>query len=192
MIKEGSKGPIVAEFAFLRVTTIRKALPGPRVWVVFRRQIHPVPELKFYMSNAPATCARAELVRVSGLRWPVETTLEEGKDELGMDHYQTRSWISWHHHMAQTFMAHLFLMRLRLLFKKKPCLDHGTSASVNRTGSGRRARTKTRHSLHHRLSSTTELCRVLLVSPSNTRAERLIFTWASTEREVSDYPEVSE
>jgi hypothetical protein len=59
---------------------------------------------------------------VSGLRWPVETTLEEGKDELGMDHYQTRSWVSWHHHMAQPLMAHLFLMRLRFAFKKSSAL----------------------------------------------------------------------
>ncbi len=192
VIKEGSKGPIVAQFAFLRVTTIRNGLPGPRGWAVFRRQIHPEPELKFYLSNAPATCPRAELVRVSGLRWPVETTLEEGKDELGMDHYQTRSWVSWHHHMAQTFMAHLFLIRLRLVFKKKSCVDHGASASVNRTGFGRRARTKTRYPLRHRLSSTAELRRVSLASPPKTQAQRLIFTWASTEREVSDYPEVSE
>jgi len=104
------------------VTTVRDGLPGPRVWAIFRRQVQPTPELKFYLSNAPATCSRAELVRVCGLRWPVETTLEEGKDELGMDHYETRSWVSWHHHMAQTFMAHLFLMRVRLLFKKSPVL----------------------------------------------------------------------
>jgi len=59
---------------------------------------------------------------VRGLRWPVETTLEEGKDELCMDHYPTRSWVSWHHHMAQTLMAHLFLMRLRFVFKKGSAL----------------------------------------------------------------------
>jgi SRSO17 transposase len=60
--------------------------------------------------------------RVCGLRWPVETTLEEGKDELGMDHYEVRSWVGWHHHMAHTFRAHLFLIRLCLLLKKSPAL----------------------------------------------------------------------
>jgi hypothetical protein len=68
VIKEGSQGPIVAQFAFLRVRAIRNRLPGPRVWTEFRGQIHPEPELKFYLSNAPATCSRAELVRVRGLR----------------------------------------------------------------------------------------------------------------------------
>jgi len=68
VITEGNQGPIVAQFVFLRVRGIRHGLPGPRVWTVFRRQIHPEPELKFYLSNAPATCSRAERVRVRGLR----------------------------------------------------------------------------------------------------------------------------
>jgi SRSO17 transposase len=192
VIKEGSKGPLVAQFAFLRVTAVRQGLPGPRVWVVFRRQIHPEPELKFYMSNAPATCPRTELVRVCGLRWPVETTLEEGKDELGMDHHQTRSWVSWHHHMAQTFMAHLFLMRLRLVFKKKSCVDHGPSTSAHRASIRRRTRTQTGHPRHYRLPATAQLRSLLLASPQQMQAQGLIFSWASTEREVTDYPKVSE
>jgi SRSO17 transposase len=120
--KAGRQGPMVAEFAFLRVTAVRDRLPGPRVWAVFRRSLEPQPELKFYLSNAPLSCAHYELAQLTGLRWPVETTLEEGKGEVGMDHYETRSWRGWHHHMVQTFLAHLFLMRLRLLFKKTPAL----------------------------------------------------------------------
>jgi hypothetical protein len=77
--------------------------------------------LKFYLSNAPSHYSTQELIRVSGLRWPIETALEEAKGEVGMDHYETRTWLGWHHHMFQTFMAHLFLIRLRLLFKKN-CL----------------------------------------------------------------------
>ena len=55
-----------------------------------------------------------------GLRWPIETALEESKGEVGQDHYETRSWLGWHHHMLQSFQSHLFLMRLRLVFKKSP------------------------------------------------------------------------
>jgi SRSO17 transposase len=184
-IKEGSKGPIIADFAFLHVTTVRDGLPGPRVWAIFRRQVQPTPELKFYLSNAPATCSRAELVRVCGLRWPVETTLEEGKDELGMDHYETRSWVSWHHHMAQTFMAHLFLMRVRLLFKKKSSVDNRPSTSAHCTRTRRRASRIPRHPGYARVSATTQLRRLLFASPSNAQAENLIITWASTEHKVS-------
>jgi SRSO17 transposase len=56
---------------------------------------------------------------MSGLRWPVETALEEGKMALGMDHYETRTWRGWHHQMTLTFLAHHFLVRLRLQLKKK-------------------------------------------------------------------------
>jgi SRSO17 transposase len=122
IIKEGSKGPIVAEFAFLRVTPIRDELPGLRCWAIFRRTLGPQPEVKFYVSNAPATCPLQEFVRVSGLRWPVETALEEGKGEVGMDHYETRTWRGWHHHMTHSMLAHLFLIRLCLVFQKSPAL----------------------------------------------------------------------
>jgi SRSO17 transposase len=118
-IQEGSKGPLMVELAFLRVTPVREELPGPRCWAIFRRTLGAQPETKFYLSNAPADCSRQELTRITGMRWPVETALEEAKGEVGLDHFETRSWQGWHHHMLQSFLAHLFLIRLRLLFQKK-------------------------------------------------------------------------
>jgi len=67
--QEGRQGPLVAEFAFLRVTTVRDQLPGPRVWAMFRRSLDNSPELKFYLSNVPPTGDQRELVRISGRRW---------------------------------------------------------------------------------------------------------------------------
>ncbi len=119
IIKEGSKGPLRVELAFMRVTPVRDQLPGPRCWAIFRRSLGAQPESKFYLSNAPADCPPAELTRITGMRWPVETAFEEAKGEVGLDHYETRTWQGWHHHMLQSFLAHLFLMRLRLLFQKK-------------------------------------------------------------------------
>jgi len=168
-IKEGSKGPLVAEFAFLRVTTVRDRLPGPRLWAIFRRRPGPQPEFKFYLSNAPTTCPQRELVRLSGLRWPVETALEEGKGEVGMDHYETRSWWGWHHHMTHTFLAHLFLMRLRLIFKKKSGVDHRPGASVSGPGHRGRQRPSARHRGDRPLLSTAEPCRLLLASQTHTQ-----------------------
>jgi hypothetical protein len=122
LVKEGSQGPLVYDFAFLRVTTLRAGLPGPRVWAIFRRKRGKDPEFKFYLSHAPATCRHAEFVRVSGLRGPVETALEEAQGEVGPAHYETRGWVSWHHHIAHAFRAHLFLVRLCLVFKKSPAM----------------------------------------------------------------------
>ena len=118
-LKEGSKGPIVCDFAFLRVVESRGGLPGPDLWLIIRRNVDNPTELKFYFSNAPVDVPLLELVRLSGLRWPIEIIFEEGKGELGFDHYETRSWLGWHHHMTLVSLAHHFLVRLRLKFKDK-------------------------------------------------------------------------
>jgi SRSO17 transposase len=114
MVKEGSKGPIVCDFAFVRISEARQGLPGPRVWLVIRRNVADPSEVKFYFSNAPETIESLELVRMSGMRWPVELTFEEGKEELGMDQYETRSWLGWHHHMLLVMLAHHFLVWVRV------------------------------------------------------------------------------
>jgi len=118
LIKEGSKGPMVAEFAFLRSVAVRDELPGPDVWIVFRRSLSDDRKLKVYLSNAPLDTPVKELVRVAGLRWPVETAIEEGKDGLGMDHYEVRSWLGWHHHMTECLLAHHFLVRCQQRLKR--------------------------------------------------------------------------
>ncbi|HEU0292167.1 MAG TPA: IS701 family transposase [Anaerolineales bacterium] len=94
-IQAGSKGPLLAEFAVLRVTPIQDRLPGFRQWLICRRSLGAHAEVKFYLSNAPSHCTTQELVRVSGLRWPIETTLQEAKGEVGMDHYEVRTWLGW-------------------------------------------------------------------------------------------------
>jgi SRSO17 transposase len=119
VVKEGSKGPIVCDFAFLRITEARGGLPGPEVWLVIRRNVANPTEIKFYLSNAPAHIPVSELVRLSGMRWPIEIIFEEGKGEVGLDHYQTRSWLGWLHHMVLSFLAHHFLVRLRVKLKTR-------------------------------------------------------------------------
>jgi SRSO17 transposase len=129
-IKEGSKGPIAADFACVRVTRARRGRPGLAGWLILRRSLGEKQEVKYFLSNAPASCLPTTLVRVSGLRWPVETAIEEAKGELGMDHYETRTWRGWHHHMPQTLLAHHFLVRLRGRLKKSSGVDPGSSPSA--------------------------------------------------------------
>jgi SRSO17 transposase len=117
LIKEGSKGPIVADFATVRVIGVREGLPGPAVWLVLRRHVE-TGELKTYVSNAPATTCQARLVWVSGMRWPLETCFEDGKQYLGMGDYEVRSWPGWHHHMTLCMLAHFFLVRMQCRLKK--------------------------------------------------------------------------
>lgn len=118
-IKEGSKGPIVCDFAFLRLLEARANLPGPEVWLIIRRNLDDPAVVKFYFSNAPAETPLIEFVRVSGMRWPIEIIFEEDKGEIGLDHYETRSWRGWHPHMLLVALAHHFLVRLRARFHEK-------------------------------------------------------------------------
>jgi SRSO17 transposase len=118
-IKEGSQGPMVADFAALRVVAVRDALPGPDVWLVLRRHIE-TQELKTYLCNAPIDTPLETHVRMSGMRWPIETCFEDGKQLLGMGDYEVRSWTGWHHHMTLVILAHFFVVRMSLRFKKKP------------------------------------------------------------------------
>jgi SRSO17 transposase len=119
IIKEGSKGPIVADFAVLRVSGVRKGLPGAEVWLVLRRDVMTL-EMKYFLSNAPVETELTTLVRISGMRWPIESCFEDGKQFLGMGDYEVRSWIGWHHHMTMCMLAHHFLVRLQQGLKKTP------------------------------------------------------------------------
>ncbi len=113
---EGSKGPLVAEFVAVRVVAVRERLPGPAGWLLVRRTVPTAgeaPEYKYYLSNAPGDTPLAELVRVSGLRWPIEACFTECGQELGLDEYEVRSWRGWHHHTALVLLAHHFLVRLQ-------------------------------------------------------------------------------
>lgn len=114
-ILEGSRGPLVADFAALRALATRDGLPGPEVWALLRRPVtdDPAAKVKYYLCNAPAMTPLDALVRVNGMRWPIESCFEEGKGELGLDHYELRFWRGWHHHMALVILAHHFLVRLQ-------------------------------------------------------------------------------
>jgi SRSO17 transposase len=117
LIQEGSQGPQVAEFAFLRVSAMREGLPGPEVWLVLRRSLTDR-ELKTYLCNAPTDIPQQRLVRMSGMRWPIETCFETGKQELGMGDYEVRSWRGWHHHMTLVIVTLAFLVRVQNRLKK--------------------------------------------------------------------------
>jgi len=123
-IKEGAKGPLVAEFAFVRAVAVRDALPGPDVWAVLRRRPGDPRETKVYLSNAPAATTPETLVWLSGMRWPVESAIQESKGELGLDHYEVRGWVGWHHHTTMTLLAHHFLVRLRRQVGGKGTVPH--------------------------------------------------------------------
>ncbi len=138
-ILEGAKGPLVADFVAFRAVAVRDKLPGPEVWVLIRRKVNGAaeePKYKFYLGNAPADTALGELVRVCGMRWPIESSFEEGKGELGMDQYELRFWAGWHHHMTLLILAHHFLVRLqRRLGQREGAAEAGSRPPGSSTDS---------------------------------------------------------
>jgi SRSO17 transposase len=119
VIKEGRKGPIACEFACLRVIESRSNLPVTELWLILRRNLDDPSIIKYYFSNAPIDTPLNEFVRLSGMRWPIETIFEEAKGEVGLDHYEMRSWLGWHHHMLLVALAHHFLVRLKTRFQEQ-------------------------------------------------------------------------
>ena len=133
-VSEGTKGPITYEFARQRVTLCKDGLPNRTVWLVLKRTLGAEPLYTYAISNAPASTPFSTFVWLSGLRWAVEQCFEEGKTELGMDHYEVRKYGGWHHHMLMTMLAHFFLWHLTLkLGKKSPSLDDVATTTI--TGS---------------------------------------------------------
>lgn len=108
-LREGEKGPLVFEFAVLRVWAMRHNRPGPPIWMMIRRSLEKTPEVWYYVSNAPENTPWQALAMVSGTRFRVEESFEDAKMHLGMADYETRSWKSWHHHMSLVALAHLYV-----------------------------------------------------------------------------------
>jgi SRSO17 transposase len=117
-VREGAVGPLVFEFAAVRVWGLRPRKPGPPSWLLIRRSLGEEPEVKYYVSNADAETPLSTLALVACTRCRVEEFFEDCKGYLGMTQYETRSWIGWHHHMALVGLAHLFVTLARKRLQK--------------------------------------------------------------------------
>lgn len=117
ILAEGSKGPIIAQLCFMRIVEYRNGLPGKDLWLVMRKDANG--KLRYAFSNASLDTPKEEIKKAVTMRWPIEQCFEDGKKYLGMDHYEHRSWPGWHRHMTYVILSLLFLLRLRLKFKKK-------------------------------------------------------------------------
>ena len=107
-LREGRHGPLVFEFAVLRLWAMRHDRPGPPIWLVIRRSLDGK-EVWYYVSNAAAETPWETLAMVTGTRFRVEEYFEDGKTHLGMADYEARAWTSWHHHMALVALGHLYV-----------------------------------------------------------------------------------
>ena len=109
----GEKGPITYDWTRVRVVESREGLPGPDSWLMARRSITDPTDIAYYLSNAPPSTSLQTKAEVASARWSIETTIEEGKGETGLDEYEVRYWHSWHRHITLSMMAHVWLASVR-------------------------------------------------------------------------------
>jgi SRSO17 transposase len=102
---EGTKGDLTARFVALRVRPAKSR--GDR-WLLCERGLT-TDERKYYLLNLDAAAPLHELVAVVRGRWPIEQQYRELKDELGIDHFEGRSYRGWAHHTVLTAVAFTFL-----------------------------------------------------------------------------------
>jgi len=118
--REGSRGRQHSRFAAVRVRTARRHLagepPGDEQWMLCEWPQGEDSPTKYYLSNLPPDTTLKTLVRLAKLRWRVERDYQEMKNEVGLDHFEGRSWRGFHHHAALCAAAHGFLAIRRALF----------------------------------------------------------------------------
>jgi SRSO17 transposase len=86
---------------------------GWRRWLLFRRSLSDPSEVAAYTVFAPAHTTLTAHVQVAGKRWTVEESIQVGKSEVGLDHYEVRSWTGWYRHITLSMVASAFLAVIR-------------------------------------------------------------------------------
>lgn len=115
--RRGTKGALRGQFAAVRVRPAdgadiggRVRLPGDEVWFVVERRTN---ETKYYLSNYPTSSSLKRLAGVIKATWSCEQGHQQMKEELGLDHFEGRSWHGLHHHAVLTMISFAFLQNLR-------------------------------------------------------------------------------
>lgn len=115
---EGSKGPRWHDWAYLELADLEGSEFGadePGLWtrgVLIRRSVADG-ELAFFSTWCPAGTTIDTLVRIEGHRWAIEDSFETAKNELGLDHNETRSWHGWHRHVSLVMLAFAMMATIR-------------------------------------------------------------------------------
>jgi SRSO17 transposase len=122
--REGSKGWQSSRFAAARIRTAHRhqnaEAPGPEQWLLCQWFEGEKTPTKFWLSSLPLNTSLRTLVRFAKLRWRIERDYQELKQEIGLDHFEGRTWRGFHHHTTLCSVAHAFLALRRALFPPEP------------------------------------------------------------------------
>jgi SRSO17 transposase len=154
--RRGTKGRLRARFAALRVRVAdgppqrigamgAQHVPGEEVWLIGEHRS--TGERKYYLANLPADTPLRRLAGAIKARWICEQAHQQLKEELGLDHFEGRSWTGLHRHALMTMIAYAFLQSRRLSRAKREKKGPRTTAATKPSGNPRRH--------HRRLRPTT-------------------------------------
>ena len=138
---DGAKGPRWYDWQWLPLAD--PVDPQWRRWLLVRRSMSAPKEMTAYVVFAPQATALEAVVRVAGRRWTIESGFEAAKGEVGLDHYEVRSWTGWHRHITLVLWAYALLTVLRAgaiaveaLKKSLPAPPRGNSLAAFKAGRG--------------------------------------------------------
>lgn len=125
---KGSKGERLFEWAWISTSQLMKGGSavglGPVIeegferWVLARRSLDDPTDIAYFTVFAPHTTSLESVVQVAGSRWTIEVGFKTAKGEVGLDHYEVRSWTGWCRHITLALLAHAFLVAIRASEKK--------------------------------------------------------------------------
>ncbi len=118
--REGTNNTLTSRFAAMRVHVAHRDelrhTVRPAEWLLLEWPLDEGQPRKYWLSNLPETTSLRELVEHAQRRWRIERDYQELKDEIGLDHYEGRSWLGFHHHAALCIAAYGFLAAERGVF----------------------------------------------------------------------------
>lgn len=141
--RRGTKGRLSCLFAARRVRVAdghkhrtlderMQCMPGEEVWLVGERRS--TGEQKYYVSNLPADATIKTLATTIKARWVCEQAHQQLKEELGLDHFEGRSWTGLHRHALMTMIAYAFLQSRRLKVAGRKKKSRRTASTTDHAG----------------------------------------------------------
>jgi len=115
--RNGTNPAWEADFAALRVTPAtdwRHRRLAPEVWLLCERGLGPTGRRRHYLVSLPLSASLKQLVRLAHHRWAIEQHYQDFKTELGLDHFEGRTYPGWQHHMVISAVAYAFLQTERM------------------------------------------------------------------------------
>ncbi len=120
---EGQAKAWRAEFTALRVTPAHEWREGrlsPEIWLLCQRPVGSVTVAKYFFIHLPVTTSLKRLVWIAHQRWTIEQQYQQLKDELGLDHFEGRTYPGWNRHVVLTAVAYSFLQQERRHTRGQP------------------------------------------------------------------------